>query len=92
MFSLLILHLTVSYSIANATADLLMIGAWTLALASIDGENIPVRPMRLFGSIALINDYLHRPITLPATTVFTEYLLTDWILTRVKYIENFLVG
>ena len=31
-----------SNSVANATSDLLMLGAWSSALEHIQGENIPV--------------------------------------------------
>ena len=35
--------LTCSYSIANATADLLVLATWSCVLDTVQGEPIPVR-------------------------------------------------
>lgn len=68
-------------SISNATVDLLMMAAWSLALESFAGELIPVSTSCLLCSVSYRIVLSHT--TLPVTIGCIGFLLSVWISTEI---------
>lgn len=68
-------------SISNATVDLLMMAAWSLALESFPGELIPVSTFYLLCSVSYSIALSHT--TLPVTIGCIGFLLSVWISTEI---------
>ena len=60
------------FSVANATADLVMMAAWSCALSTIRGEPIPV--CHMFALSSHDPDNIYRCTTSLGMIVYTEHL------------------
>lgn len=72
------------YSVANATADLLVIGAWSCVLDIVSADPIPVRYN--IAVIYLPADLLRRHTILPGMIAFLEHSKSVYIIIKPRLI------
>lgn len=70
-------YICISFSIANAVIDLLLLAAWTLALETINGDPIPVLIFGIYFIIAILTPFLTRYLISPEMIVCTKLLSND---------------